>query len=76
MSFSSLGLPFLKQKKFPRVAKPMEEKSYGMSSEDNLEEYCIDELMEAVSKKDVSAFRKGLEALVINSFEIGEPDAA
>lgn len=73
-------LPFLKEKKWPRIAKPMDEKSIGLSASDKLEEFCIEELMMAVANKDVPAFRKAIEALVLNCFDMddddGEPDAA
>lgn len=68
-------LPFLKERKWPRIAKSMEQKSYGLSSSDKLEEHCIDELMDAVATQHVSAFRKALEALVLNCFEDEEPNA-
>lgn len=70
----SMKLPFLKNSKWPRVAQPMEEKTINGSFEDNLEDHCVQELMEAVSLKDVSRFRSALEALVLNLFE--EPQDA
>jgi len=69
-------LPFLKHKRWPRIAKPMEEKSYGLDSSEQMEEFCIDELMEAVANKDVESFRNALEALVMNCFEEEEEDDA
>lgn len=54
----------------------MEEKSVGFSASEELENHCIDELMQAVSSKDVVSFRRAVEALVMNCFEDGEPDAA
>jgi hypothetical protein len=69
-------LPFLKEKKWPRIAKPMEEKSYGLSSEDYLEDFCIEELMDAVEHKHVGQFRKALEVLILNCFEEEEEEHA
>lgn len=73
-----MKLPFLKNK-WPRLAKPMDEKSYGLSASEQLEEFCIDELFEAVQSKNVGTFRKAIEALVMNCFDYdneGEPDDA
>lgn len=70
-----MQLPFLKEKKWPRIAKPMEQKSYGISPAEELEEFCIGELMDACKDKNISAFRKALEALVLSCFEEEESDA-
>ena len=67
-----MQLPFLKEKSWPRIAKPMDEKFFGGSPEEMLEESCIEELMEAVSNMNVSQFRQSVEALVMNCFEMGE----
>ena len=42
-----MQLPFLKNKKWPRIRKPLDEKSYGLSPDEQIEEYCIGELMES-----------------------------
>lgn len=47
----------------------MDEKSYGLSSDDKLEEHCMRELMDAAHDKHVGRFRAALEALVMNCFE-------
>ena len=52
----------------------MEEKSIGLNVSEKLEDYCIDELWEAVANKDVSSFRKALEALILNCFDDDEPE--
>jgi len=71
-----MQLPFLK-KKWPKVAtNPMEEKSYGLSPSDMIEDHCINELMEAVASKDIMSFLKALEALVLNCFEFEEDQDA
>lgn len=63
-------LPFLKNRKIPRIqSNPMDEKLVQGSPSDHLEEHCAGELMEAVEKKDVKAFRSAVEALVMNCFE-------
>lgn len=69
-----MKLPFLKNRKFPRVAsKPTEEKLVSGSESDHLEDYCAKELMDAVADKDVKAFRSALEALILNCFSDEEP---
>ena len=50
----------------------MEQKSYNLSPDEMLDDYCAGELMEAVKAKDVSAFRKAVEALTMNCFEFEE----
>lgn len=67
-------LPFLKNKTWPRIAKPIEEKMVNGSADDHLEFHCAGELMDAVETKDVSKFRSALEALVMNMFEHEESD--
>ncbi len=64
-----MKLPFLKERRFPRVAKPMDEKTINASFEDNLVEHIIGELFDAAMLKDVSRFRSSVEALVLNMFE-------
>lgn len=65
-------LPFLKNKR-PRVAPgPQDEKLVNASPEDHVAEYCIQELMDAVPKKDIKKFRDAVEALVMNMFEWDE----
>ena len=63
------GLPFLKNK-IPRIAQdsPVEKLVQGSTS-DHIDDYCIGELMEAVPKKDVRAFRSAFEALFMNMFD-------
>lgn len=70
-------LPFLKQKRLPRVAtEPPDEKLINGDPDDYLEEHCASELMDAYKAKDPKLFRQALEALVMNCFEFGdEPDA-
>jgi len=62
-----MKLPFLKEKNTPRIApEPRHEKLYGGSASDQLEDYCIEELIDASKTKDVMSFRRALEALVMN----------
>lgn len=63
-------LPHLK-KKWPKVANPMPEMSYGTSASEKLDEYCMEELFEAVKSKNVSQFMEALEALILNCFDHG-----
>lgn len=61
----------------PRIGtdKPQEEKLIHGSSADHLEQHCAGELLDAVEKKDVKAFRSAFEALIMNCFETeGESD--
>jgi hypothetical protein len=73
-----VNLPFLKNKTWPRVAKPMDEKSYGYSEDDELKEACLQEIIEAYESKDSRRLQDALEALVdlILSKEHEESDAA
>ena len=71
-----MQLPFLKHKKWPRIAKPMEQKSYGLSPDEQIEDYIIGELLDSCEKKDVSAFRRALEALVLQCFDDDGEEAA
>lgn len=64
-----MQLPFLKEKKWPRIAKALEERSYGLSVSEALEDHCIGELMEAYETKNLMAFRHALEALILSCFE-------
>lgn len=67
-----VNLPFLKRRRVPRVQEPMAEKSVGLSSDEQLEDHCIEELMAAVSDRDPKQFRASLEALIMNAFEHGD----
>lgn len=57
-------LPFLENKKWPRIAKPVGEKSYGFSEDDELKEQCAHEMMQALEEKDHSKFIESLKAYV------------
>jgi hypothetical protein len=71
-----MQLPFLKESKKPRVSRPpMEEKSYGLDADEELEEHCIGELFDCAEKGDVQNFRKALEVLIRESLQMGEHDA-
>ncbi len=70
-----MNLPFLKKRKAPRHQPPTEEKVVGLSPDEELEDHCISELMDACENKDPKAFRSALEALVMNAFEHGDQDA-
>ena len=72
-----MQLPYLKEHKWPRVAKPMEEKHVGDNGLEQMEDFCLDEMFDAVMNKDMKLFRQAFETLVRNCFEYGEPkDAA
>lgn len=68
-------LPFLKEKKWPRIAKPTESKEYGLSDDEEMQMSCISELMQAAESKDPKLFRQAVEALVLSLFEMGELNA-
>jgi hypothetical protein len=57
-------LPFLKNKTWPRVAKPIGESRYGYSEDDDLIEQLLEELMAAYHAKDHAKIHSAIEALV------------
>jgi hypothetical protein len=72
-----MSLPHLKQKKMPRIAdEPRPEKSYGLDSNEELENQCIQEMIEACKAKDTSTFMQALEALIMTCFENGDSNAS
>jgi hypothetical protein len=63
-------LPFLKNRKTPRIAtEPQEEKLVNGSQDDHIEDQMSSELFDACQSKDASKFRSALEALVMNCFD-------
>jgi len=72
-----MNLPFLKNRKLPRIAtEPREEKLVNASSSDHIDDHMAGELMDAVATKNVAAFRSAIEALVMNMFDHGDDDVA
>lgn len=70
------NLPFLKNKRMPRIAAdPPEEKLIGGSSSDHIDDACLSELFDAIENRDRAKVRIALEALFHNMFE-DHPDAA
>lgn len=66
----SMKLPFLKNRRMPRIStEPMGEKLAQGSASDHLEDHMTDELMDAVASKDVKQFRSAVEALLMNMFD-------
>lgn len=62
-------LPFLKNKKLPRVTSEVQdEKIYNGNSDDYLEKHLIEEMMDAHHEKDTKKFRQALEAVVHGMF--------
>jgi hypothetical protein len=57
-------LPFLKGSKWPRMAKPTEEKEYGFSEDDDLCKEAINELLDAWDAKDHIKLIEALKALL------------
>lgn len=57
-------LPFLKNKKLPRIAGPIGEVKYGYSEDENMSEDAIKELLAAVESKDASKLMQAISALV------------
>jgi hypothetical protein len=57
-------LPFLKEKTWPKLAKPMGESRYGYSEDDDLIEHSLDELMDAHARKDHKGFMSAINALI------------
>lgn len=71
-----INLPFLKRRKTPRSQEPQTDKMVGLSGDEELEDQCIEEMMEACANKDAGQFRSALEALVMCAFEYEDQDAA
>jgi len=69
-------LPFLKNRKTPRIAPPMEEKLVQGSQDDHINDQLLGELMGAVTDKDVKLFRQALEGLVTNMLNFDGDDNA
>lgn len=69
-------LPFLKESKWPRMAKISGESKYGFSEDDELMEDATKELMRGIETKEISAIINAIEALVeiIKSKHVGEAD--
>jgi hypothetical protein len=71
-----MQLPFLKEFKRPRLPRPpMEEKSYGLDPQEELEDYCVSELFDCIANRDIETFRKAIEVLVRSCFDMEEPHA-
>ena len=69
------GLPFFKNKRWPRLAKVSGEARYGFSEDEELAEHLLDELERAIAGKDSKAFMSALQALIEVIMNKGEPDA-
>ncbi len=70
MGVFALNLPFLKEKNWPRIAKgPQEDKLINGDPEDFIEQYILDELMDAFEHKDTKKFKQALEAMVLGMFD-------
>ena len=71
-------LPFLKNKTWPRVAKPAGESRYGFTEDDDLIESSLEELMRAHATRDGRQFMEALEALIhiIQETESAHGDAS
>ena len=68
-----MKLPFLKNRKLPRIAtEPMQEKLVQGSASDHMEDYLSGEVMDAVANKDIKAFRSAIEALLMGMFDWGD----
>lgn len=46
----------------------------GLSSDEQLEDHCVEELMQACTDKDPQKFRQAVEALVMHGFDYGDDD--
>lgn len=71
------GLPFLKKKRLPKIARPPATTSrYGFSKEDEVYEHAVDELMRAVKKKDAKQAMHCLKILMTHAMaRRGDDDA-
>lgn len=68
------ALPFIKRRKLPRHQEPTPDKMVGLSSDEQLEDHCVEELMQACTDKDPKKFRQAVEALVMHGFDYGDDD--
>ena len=70
-----MKLPFLKKRKLPRIAEPIETKLVNGSSDDHIDDHMLGELIDAYDRRDVKLFRQALEALIMNMMDWdGEQD--
>ncbi len=76
LSIEVKGLPFLKQKRWPRLAKVSGEARYGFSEDEEMAEHALDELERAVAGKDSKAFMHALEALIEMIMNKGDSEDA
>lgn len=68
--------PYLKKSRWPALAKPREERSFGLSYQEKMHDQVSGELMDAAEHKDAKRFRSALEALILNLFEDCEDEPA
>ena len=59
-----MNLPFLKEKTWPKLAKPMDESRYGFDEDDDIIEQALDGLIKAIEAKDRPAVMEALTALI------------
>lgn len=71
-----MNLPFLKQKKWPRIAAPQEEKTYNASYDDQLEAHLAKELRESIASDSPQQLRRTLEAVMLHFNQESRDDAA
>jgi len=65
-----MQLPFLKNKRRPRVAdEPRASKLVNGSADDHIDDHCMSEIFDACEKRDARQFRAAVEALVMNMFD-------
>ncbi len=65
-----MQLPYLKYRRYPRVAPgPTEQRLVQGSASDHLDDACMAEIFDACEKRDMRHFRSALEALVRNMFD-------
>lgn len=69
----SINLPFLKNRRMPRIeTNPREPMLVNASADDLIDDQSMSEMFDAIEKKDVRKFRQALEALVMNAFDHGD----
>ena len=64
-----LKLPFLKQRKTPRIADPQEQKLVNGDADDILNDHLLDELIESCANHNVEQFRSAIESLILNMLD-------
>lgn len=70
-----MKLPFLKNKKIPRVQNHLtEQKLVNGDPDDLIDDHAMGEIFDSIEKRDHKALRHALEALCMNCFDRNEAE--